>query len=167
MTRETSGTHQPLGTRRAEVIARLVRGLTPAEANLARRTLLHIWGKVIGLMAIAMAVVVILDLETGEPADEIFWSHPFLFIAGALVPLFAAINYRRVKPAAPMTLETAEMLAPAARPCSRCGEVPLTGTPVCPSCMSVLRPLVVVLPGALMLLTALLVMLYRRGAFTG
>jgi hypothetical protein len=133
---------------------------------LERRALFQTWGKLIGLMGIALAVVVILEFKRGQRADEIFWKHPFFFLGAALVPMFAAVHYWRVKPSAPMTLEAAEILAAPDRPCSRCGEVPLRGTPICPSCRSVLRPLVVVLPGALILLVALLVMLYRRGAFT-
>ena len=166
MTWETSGTHSPLGTKRIDVIDRLVRGVTPDEAHVRRRALLRVWGRVIALLVGALALVVIIELASGKGAGEIFWDHPFLFLGAPLVPVSVAIQYRRLKPSAPMTLEAAEMLAPPGRPCPRCEEVPLMGAPICPSCNNVLRPLVVVIPGALILLAALLVLLYRRGAFT-
>jgi hypothetical protein len=164
MTRETSGTHLPLGTTRTDVIDRLVGGVTPNEATVARRALLRLWAKGIALLVVALGVVVVLDLASGKGAGEIFWGHPFLFLVAPLVPVSVAIQYRRLKPRPPMSLQAAEMLAAPGPACPRCGEVPLKGALICPSCHNLLRPLMVVLPGALVLLGALLVLLYRRGA---
>jgi hypothetical protein len=164
MTWGTSGTHSPLGTRRAGVIEQLVRGVTPDEATAARRALLRFWGKGIALLVVALGVVVVLDPASGEGASELFWAHPFMFLTVPVALVSVAIQYRRLKARPPMSLEAAEMLAIPGPPCRRCGEVPVKGTPICPSCHNLLRPVVVALPGALILLVALLVLLYRRGA---
>src|SRR5262249_13912687 len=65
----------------------------------------------------------------------------------------------------PITQEEAERLAPAGPACARCGEVPIAGMSVCPSCRNLLRPWVILVGSTVVLLLLLLGVLYRHGAF--
>jgi hypothetical protein len=160
-----SGDHLPIGTTRPEVIQGLVRGITPDEAREARTALLKSFSKIGALVVIAVAIVVALERDSSNGILDILWSHPLLILATPVVPVCLVIQYRRLRPRAPMTLEAAEAFAPPGTRCPRCDEIPLSGAPICPRCHNLLRPLVVVLPGALLLVGALLVLLFRRGAF--
>ena len=148
------------------MIQGLVRGITPEEARQQRKALVRVGSKIGALLVIALAVVVVLEVQSGSIIIDIFWSYPFFILGLLAAPVSIVIQYRRLRPSAPMTLEAAEALTPPGSPCPRCADIPLRGTAVCPTCGTLLRPVIAVLPGALLLLGALLVLLYRRGAFT-
>ncbi len=103
-----------------------------------------------------------LDPQGWKPSD-LLWNPVVLLALAAL--LFLAIEFRRLGPRLPITQAEAERLAPSGPACARCGEVPVLGMSVCPSCRHLLRPWLIVVPSALVLLAMLLAVLYRHGAF--
>jgi len=159
-----SGAHMPWGTRREDVVASLIRGITPEEASASRSGFLRTSAKIVGALAVSAYVVIAFD-KNQKPAD-IFFNNWFVLLGAAIVPFGLPIQYFRIRPRNPVTAETAELLAPSDPPCSRCGELPLRGTPVCASCHNLLRPFGVIVPAAIILLIALIVLLYRHGAFS-
>ena len=153
------GDRVPLGTHRAQVIDELIRGITPEESRARRRAVLRRDAKMLGVVVLLVTVVFLLDPKA-QLSD---WTGTILMMA--LASTFFVIEYRRLKPRAPVTREEAERLAPAGPACARCGEVPIAAMPVCPACRNLLRPWAVLLPSAAVLLLLLLAVLYRHGAF--
>jgi len=156
-----NGAHVPLGTHRAKVIADLVGGITQEESRARRRFVLRRGALMFAFIAIGL-IASILD-PNGWTLSDLLWS-PVVFIAAVTVP-FLIIEHRRLRPRAPLTQEEAERLAPAGRVCARCGEVPIAGMSVCPSCRNLLRPWAILVGSAVVLLLMLLAVLYRHGAF--
>ena len=144
-----------------DVIADLVRGISPEESRLRRRVVLRRGALMLALLLMGLTTFVF-DPEGWKPSD-LLWS-PAVFIA-ALVAPFLIIEFRGLRPRAPITQEEAERLARAGPACARCGEVPIAGMSVCPSCRNLLRPWPILVGSAVVLLLMLLPVLYRHGAF--
>ena len=153
------GDRVPLGTHRAQVIDELVRGISAEESRARRRAVLRRNAKMLGVVLLLVSVVLFLDPK----ARRSDWTTTLLMVA--LAAPFLVIEYHRLKPRAAVTREQAERLAPAGPACARCGEVPIEGMAVCPSCRNLLRPWAVLVPSAAVLLLLLLAVLYRHGAF--
>jgi len=107
--------------------------------------------------------MLVLDPKGWKPSD-LLWN-PVLLMGAAATPFFV-IEYRRLGSRPPIALEQAERLGLAGQACARCGEVPLRGIPVCPSCWNLLRPWAVPVWTTVVLLLLLLAVFYRHGAFT-
>jgi len=144
-----------------DVIADLVRGISPEESRLRRRVVLRRGALMLAFLLMGL-VGLLLD-PNGWKFSDLIWN-PAVPIAAATVPFFV-IEFRRLGPRVPMTQEEAERLAPAGPVCARCGEVPIAGMSVCPSCRNLLRPWAILAPSAVVLLLMLLAVLYRHGAF--
>jgi hypothetical protein len=155
-----------LRNRRTDVVERLVRGLSPQAVREQRRKLLWLRGKHYGVLVVALGALALIESTQGRPASLFVSRHPFMLLIAALAPLASVLEYLRIKPMSPVNRELAEMSVPPGSPCPRCGEVPLSGALVCPSCRKVLRPLRAFLPAVAGLLIALLIILYRGGVFS-
>jgi hypothetical protein len=101
MTKLVSGTHAPLGRRRDEVIASLMRGITREQVISNRRAILRSRGAMIGILWLALGASIALNLDEGRGGTLLFEDHPFHFTIALIVPVFVLIEYLGVRPACP------------------------------------------------------------------